>query len=128
MKILLIQKLNSFDPERYSYTISDIPSDCVKLLYYFDKQSRDEDRIEAIHELRGADFIVDELSIGKLIRISGYPEIVIDISGENYEITKQLFEETNIEYIIPDLSGDLEKLARIKETLVGIMDAIGKLF
>lgn len=119
---LLIQKLNSFDPERYSYTISDIPSDCVKLLYYFDKQSRDEDRIEAIHELRGADFIVDELSIGKLIRISGYPEIVIDISGENYEITKQLFEESNIEYIIPDLSGDLEKLARLKESLNRIIE------
>lgn len=121
-KPLLLRKLNTFDSERYSYMLSDIPSDCLKLLYFFDKQSRDEDRIEAIHELRGADFLVGELSIGKLIRISGYPEIVFDISGENYEITKQLFEEGNVEYIIPDLTGDLEKLARLKESLNRIIE------
>lgn len=120
-KPLLTHKLNSFNSDRYSCTLSEIPSESVKLMYFFDKQSRDEDRVDAIHELKGADFLVGDLSIGKLIRISGYPEIVIDISGENYETTKQLFEETNVEYITPDLSGDLEKLARLKESLSRII-------
>lgn len=67
--------------------------------------------------MKGADFSIDDLPIGKLIRISNYPEIVIDISGDNYEVTKQLVEETQVSSITPDLSGDLEKLARLKESL-----------
>lgn len=116
-KPLLSHKLDSFDSTRFLCTISDVPSDCVKLLYSHDKQSRDEDRIEVVQELKNADFLVGELSIGKLIRTSAYPEIVLDISGDNYEITKQLFEETKVTNITPDLTGDLEKLARLKESL-----------
>ena len=41
--------------------------------------------VDAIRELKGADFSIGDLPIGKLIRISNYPEIVIDISGDNYE-------------------------------------------
>ena len=118
----LAHKLNSFDSSRYSCTISDVPSDCVKLLYFYDKQSRNEERIEAVQELKSADFLAGDLPIGKLIRISAYPEIVLDISGDNYEFTKQLFEESNVEYITPDLSGDLEKLARLKESLNRIIE------
>jgi hypothetical protein len=116
-KPILSHKLNSFDSSRYSCIISDVPSGCVKLLYHYDKQSRDGERIEAVNELKSADFLVGDLLIGKLIRITAYPEIVLDISGDNYEITKQLFEDANVEYITPDLSGDLEKLARLKESL-----------
>ena len=68
-------------------------------------------------ELKGSDFSIGDLPIGKLIRISNYPEIVIDISGDNYEVTKQLIEETQVSSITPDLYGDLEKLARLKESL-----------
>ena len=121
-KPLLSHKLSSFDSSRYSCTLSDVPSDCVKLLYYYDKKSRDEERIEAVQELKSADFLVGELPIGKLIRISAYPEIVLDISGDNYEITKQLFEESNVDKITPDLTGDLEKLARLKESLNRIIE------
>lgn len=121
-KPLLIHKLNSFDSTRYSCSVSDVPSDCVKMLYFYDKQSRDEDRIEVVQELKSADFMVGELSIGKLIRTSAYPEIVLDISGDNYEITKQLFEESNVDHITPDLTGDLEKLARLKESLNRIIE------
>ena len=88
-KPILSHKLNSFDSSRYSCIISDVPSGCVKLLYHYDKQSRDGERIEAVNELKSADFLVGDLLIGKLIRITAYPEIVLDISGDNYEITKQ---------------------------------------
>lgn len=113
----LQNKLNSFDTTRYKCVINDTPAGYVKLLYCFDKKSRDEERVDAIRELKGADFSIGELSIGRLIRISNYPEIVIDISGDNYEITKRLIEETEVSSITPDLSGDLEKLARLKESL-----------
>lgn len=48
--------------------------------------------------------------------------MVLDISGDFYEITKQLFEETDVTEITPDLSGDLEKLARLKESLNRIVE------
>ena len=113
----LQNKLNSFNTTRYKCVINDTPAGYVKLLYNFDKKSRDEERVDAIRELKGADFSIGDLLIGKLIRISNYPEIVIDISGDNYELTKQLIEETEVPTITPDLSGDLEKLARLKESL-----------
>lgn len=121
-KTQLIHKLQTFDQSRYLCTISEVPSDKVKLVYFNDIISRDEDRLDAARELKGADFTVGELKIGKLIRIANYPELVLDISGDFYEITKQLFEETDVTEITPDLSGDLEKLARLKESLNRIVE------
>ena len=121
-KTQLIHKLQTFDQSRYLCTISELPSDKVKLVYFNDIISRDEDRLDAARELKGADFTVGELKIGKLIRTANYPELVLDISGDFYEITKQLFEETDVTEITPDLSGDLEKLARLKESLNRIVE------
>lgn len=121
-KTLLVHKLQTFDQSRYLCTISEVPSDKVKLVYFNDIASRDEDRLDAARELKGADFTVGELKIGKLLRTANYPELVLDISGDFYEVTKQLFEETDVTEITPDLSGDLEKLARLKESLNRIVE------
>lgn len=121
-KTQLIHKLQTFDQSRYLCTISEVPSDKVKLVYFNDITSRDEDRLDAARELKGADFTVGELKIGKLIRTANYPELVLDISGDFYEVTKQLFEETDVTEIAPDFSGDLEKLARLKESLNRIVE------
>ncbi len=121
-KTQLIHKLQTFDQSRYLYTISEVPSDKVKLVYFNDIASRDEDRLDAARELKGTDFTVGGLKIGKLIRTANYPELVLDISGDFYEVTKQLFEETDVTEITPDLSGDLEKLARLKESLNRIVE------
>ena len=121
-KAQLIHKLQTFDQSRYLCTISEIPSDKVKLIYFNDIASRNEDRMDAARELKGADFTVGELKIGKLVRTANYPELILDISGDFYDVTKKLFEETNITEITPDLSGDLEKLARLKESLNRIVE------
>lgn len=121
-KTQLIHKLQTFDQSRYLCTISEVPSDKVKLVYFNDIASRDEDRLDAARELKGTDFTVGGLKIGKLIRTANYPELVLDISGDFYEVTKQLFEETDVTEITPDLSGDLEKLARLKESLNRIVE------
>ena len=121
-KAQLIHKLKTFDQSRYLCTISEVPSDKVKLAYYNDITSRDEDRLDVVRELKGVDFTVGELKIGKLIRTANYPELILDISGDFYEVTKQLFEETDVTEITPDLSGDLEKLARLKESLNRIVE------
>lgn len=121
-KTQLTHKLQTFDQSRYLCTISEVPSDKVKLVYFNDIISRDEDRLDAARELKGADFTVGELKIGKLIRTANYPELVLDISGDFYDVTKQLFEETDVTEITPDLSGDLEKLARLKESLNRIVE------
>lgn len=121
-KSQLTHKFQTFDQSRYLCTISEVPADKVKLVYFNDIASRDEDRLDATRELKGADFTVGELKIGKLIRTANYPELVLDISGDFYEVTKQLFEETDVTEITPDLSGDLEKLARLKESLNRIVE------
>jgi len=121
-KTQLIHKLQTFDQSRYLCTISEVPSDKVKLVYFNDIANRDEDRLDAARELKGTDFTVGGLKIGKLIRTANYPELVLDISGDFYEVTKQLFEETDVTEITPDLSGDLEKLARLKESLNRIVE------
>lgn len=121
-KTQLTHKLQTFDQSRYLCTISEVPSDKVKLVYFNDIASRDEDRLDAARELKGTDFTVGGLKIGKLIRTANYPELVLDMSGDFYEVTKQLFEETDVTEITPDLSGDLEKLARLKESLNRIVE------
>lgn len=121
-KTQLIHKLQTFDQSRYLCILSEVPSDKVKLVYFNDIASRDEDRLDAARELKGTDFTVGGLKIGKLIRTANYPELVLDISGDFYEVTKQLFEETDVTEITPDLSGDLEKLARLKESLNRIVE------
>lgn len=121
-KTQLVHKLQTFDQSRYLCTLSEVPSDKVKLIYFNDIVSRDEDRLDAARELKGTDFTVGGQKIGKLIRTSNYPELVLDISGDFYEVTKQLFEETDVTEITPDLSGDLEKMARLKESLNRIVE------
>ena len=121
-KSQLIHKLQTFDQSRYLCTISEVPSDKVKLGYFNDITSRYEDRLDAARELKGAVFTVGKLKIGKLIRTANYPELILDISGDFYEVTKQLFEESDVTEITPDLSGDLEKLARLKESLNRIVE------
>lgn len=116
-KSQLEYKLKSFDNSRFLCSIFKVPSDKVKLLYFNDIESRDEDRLESVRDLKGADFTVGDLKIGKLIRTASYPELIFDISGDNYEITKQQFDKTEVTNLTPDLSGDLEKLARLKESL-----------
>lgn len=121
-KLQLSHKLSTFDFSRYNCIINKVPSDKVKLIYFNDKASREEEQQAAARELKGADFKVNDLTIGRLIRVSNYPELVIDISGNNFDITKQLFEETDVTSITPDLSGDLEKLARLKRSLNRIVN------
>lgn len=77
-KTQLTHKLQTFDQSRYLCTISEVPSDKVKLVYFNDIASRDEDRLDAARELKGADFTVGELKIGKLIRTASYPELVLE--------------------------------------------------
>lgn len=52
----LQNKLNSFDANRYKCIINDIPAGYVKLLYYYDKKSHDEERVDAIRDMQKVRF------------------------------------------------------------------------
>ena len=93
-KSQLTYKLQNIDKSRYKYSLSEIPSGKIKLSYFHDIVSRDEERLAAARELKGADFMVGDLKIGRLIRTGNYPELVFDISDDSYEVTKKLFEDT----------------------------------
>lgn len=124
-KLQLSHKLSTFDQNRYNCIINETPVDKVKLIYFNDRVSREEEQQAAARELKGAEFKVGDLSIGKLIRVSNYPELVFDISGYNFDATKKIFEETEVTNITPDLTGDLEKLARLKNSLNRIVENDG---
>ncbi len=67
---------------------------------------------ESLRELRGAEFKINDKNIGKLIRVK-YPQIIIDFQDEE-EISK-LFEIGAITSITPNLTGDLEKISRLRD-------------
>ena len=100
-KLQLNHKLSTFDKNRYNCIIHETPADKVKLVYFNDRVSREEEQQAAARELKGAEFKVGDLSIGKLIRVSNYPELVFDISGYNFfaELPEKIRETCKIKKI-----------------------------
>lgn len=93
----------------------------VRLNVCYNKDSRLEDLEDSITEMRRADFgfmLGDkEVSFGKLLK-ANYPDLVFDIDVPD-EIKEQIieaFESKAITTIIPILTGDLEKISRLKNT------------
>ncbi|WP_081835071.1 MULTISPECIES: DEAD/DEAH box helicase [unclassified Bacteroides] len=93
----------------------------IRLNVSYNKKSRLEDLQESITEMRRADFgfMLDdkELKFGKLLK-ANYPELVfdIDVSDDKKEHIIEAFESKAITTIIPVLTGELEKISRLKNT------------
>lgn len=93
----------------------------IRLNVAYNKNSRLEDLEDSITEMRKADFgfVLDEKEIpfGKLLK-ANYPDLVfdIDVEGEEKKRIIQAFETKTISKIIPILTGDLEKVSRLKDT------------
>lgn len=84
---------------------------CLNVKY--DKQSWLDDRQETIEALRSSDFgVTESVGFGKLIRVK-YPELTFDIYDESAE---EIFEETQVKTIYPLLSGELEKIYRLRNS------------
>lgn len=115
-----LKEWNRLNYNIFNYRLYDIPENKEKYIFEIDKWSKRESQASAVKELRGADFCVNKNYFGKLFRVN-YPELIFDISGINYEMTKQLFESYIIRSIEPNLTGDLEKIYRLKNSLSNIL-------
>ena len=93
----------------------------IRLNVNYNNNSRLEDLEDSITEMRRADFgfMLDgkEVPFGKLLR-ANYPNLVFDIDVDEEKKDKiiEVFESKAISTIIPILTGDLEKISRLKNT------------
>lgn len=112
-------ELEEIDSNAFDCGLFEIPINKEKYILSIDDQSKRESLQTAIKELRGATFCINKMDFGKLIRIN-YPEVTFDISGDNFEKTKFNFSYNNISSIEPNLSGEIEKIYRLKKSLENI--------
>ncbi len=108
----------------YSYEIFPLPSGKEKYYIKVDTESLQESLSDAVKDLRGCDFYFDGINIGKLIR-TRYPVLIFDISSSDKEVLRQLVESKGFNEIKPDLTGDLEKIARLKKSFEAILSGNG---
>ena len=113
-EIETINDLDAFESVLYG-----IPENKHKYFFELDFQAKKESQMSSVKELRGYDFSVGKQYFGKLFKVN-YPEMVFDISGEEFEKAKQLFESLNISQVEPNLTGDLEKIFRLRNSFNNI--------
>lgn len=93
----------------------------IRLNFIYDNASKLEDIEERIAGMRKADFGFimgdQEIVFGKLLKTK-YPNLVFDIDVEDSEKERiiEAFESKAVNTIVPILTGDLEKISRLKDT------------
>lgn len=93
----------------------------IRLNVNYNAESRLEDLEESIVDMRRADFGFvlgeKEFPFGKLLK-ANYPELTfdIDVAEEKKDQVIEAFESGAISTIVPILTGDLEKISRLKNT------------
>jgi len=120
LKEAINNELLEIDSSIISYKFYEIPDNKEKYIFEIDLQSKKESQASAVKELRGYKFCVGESEFGKLLKVK-YPQMIFDISGDNFETTKQIFESHAVCSIAPNLTGDLEKIHRLKSSLNNIL-------
>ncbi len=93
----------------------------VKILIKDNNDSRIEDLEENLRELRKADFGFDTgekvIPFGKLLSIN-YPKLTFDINVESSkeEALREYIDSQSASFVVPILTGDIEKISRLKNT------------
>lgn len=93
----------------------------VRLNVNYNAESRLEDLEDSITEMKRADFgfvLEDkEVTFGKLLKVN-YPNLIfdIDVEDDKKDAIVNAFESKTINTIVPILTGDLEKISRLKNT------------
>lgn len=93
-----------------------------KYMCRIDSDGITENMMNVVSSLRGAEFSIFGHTFGKLINIR-YPELLFDISSYDYNISE--FTELESASIIPNLDGDIEKIARLRKAFDSIVNGKG---
>lgn len=73
---------------------------------HIDRNKIAENKENVVNTLRGAEFTVNDHSIGKLFKVI-FPELLFDISSADYNFSEK--GALSFSHITPNLEGDLEK-------------------
>jgi hypothetical protein len=122
----LNDELNLLNSSDYSYEVFSIPPDKDKYYLTIDTDSLQESLTDTVRDLRGCEFKVGDISIGKLFRIN-YPQLTFDISSSEKDKITYYANNNLFGNITPDLTGDLEKIARLKKSFEAISSGVGLL-
>lgn len=119
----LQDELKELDPS-YSYEVYTCPEGKEKYRLSLDNDSLQESLSDAVKDLRGCDFLVKDFKIGKLIRVN-FPQLTFDISSVDNNQISYLIDNELLRYIIPDITGELEKISRLRKSFSAISTGKG---
>lgn len=120
LKEMIKSELENFDGKLYQSSLYEVPAKMEKYILSADEAAKSESISTAIKEIRGADFNFNGNYLGKLIKVN-FPLIILDISGDLFEENKNLIDKNRIASIEPNLTGDIEKINRLKLSLTNIL-------
>lgn len=118
---MLISEFNEFDRTSFDLHFSDIPDNKVKYSISLDKKAKYESLSEAIKALRGADFRIENIDLGKLTQVY-YPKLTFDVLSDKLDEIKSYFESSTVISIEPNLTGEIEKINRLKNSFENIIN------
>ena len=118
----LKHQIDELDLSDYTITLSEIPVGKEKFIFKIDRNSQLESQIEIIQSMRGKDFtFFDGTKLGKLIRIS-FPLLTFVLDDTDKEQATRLLEEGLVNKVFPDITGDLEKISRLRNAFSSIVN------
>ena len=129
----VLQKELNLLVHAYPVTIYPRISGKVRIPIKDNKESRIENIEESLKELRKTDFGFDiggvTVTFGKLLSVR-YPKLTFDVnmqqSDKENDIRTYLHEKT-VHYVVPVLTGDIEKIARLKNAFSMATDGVSLL-
>lgn len=108
----------------YSYDVYACPEGKEKYRLSLDNDSLQESLSDSVKDLRGCDFLAKDFKLGKLIRVN-FPQLTFDISSTDVKQISYLIDNDQLRYITPDITGDLEKITRLKKSFSAISSGKG---
>lgn len=121
----LKRQIDDLELSDYTITLNEVPAGKEKFIFQIDKNSQRESQIEVIQSMRGKDFtVLDGIKLGRLIRIS-YPLLTFAIDDADKDRVIGALDAHIVKYVAPDITGDLEKIHRLKNALRSIIHGKG---
>jgi superfamily I DNA and/or RNA helicase len=121
---ILKSELALLDSNIFSFQLFEIPEGYEKYICEENQELKFEEESSTLNELRGSSFATHGKEFGNLFRVK-YPELFFNISDEGKDSIIQLFENETVDTISPNLTGDIEKINRLKKTTNSIINGNG---
>ena len=121
----LERQISELDLNGYTIAINSIPLGKEKFILKIDHDSLHDSLEESLKSMRGKEFnISGNIKFGKLTRIN-FPLLTFTLENPDDETILQLLEGGLVNRLYPDITGDLEKISRLKNAFNSIVNGIG---